>query len=133
MAYGIWKFDVAFTRTLQKFLSCVESTQFLVLIPIYLRSILILSSHLRLGLPRGLFSVFTYVLKALLPSSILATWPAHPYLLDLITLIILGEPYILWSFSLWNLLHSPFAILLDLNIRLRILFSKAHSLHFPLM
>ena len=32
-------------------------TQFLVLIPIYLRSILILSSHLRLGLPKVLFPV----------------------------------------------------------------------------
>ena len=34
-----------------------ESTQFLVLMPISLRSILILSSHLRLGLPSGLFPV----------------------------------------------------------------------------
>ena len=31
-------------------------TQFLVLIPISLTSILILSSHLRLGLPEGLFT-----------------------------------------------------------------------------
>ena len=42
-------------------------------------SILILFSHLRLGLPRGLFpaGVPVKILKALLPSSILATWPAH--------------------------------------------------------
>ena len=41
---------------------------------ISLRSILILSSHLRLGLPKGLFSVGSpgKMLKALLPSSILA-------------------------------------------------------------
>ena len=41
----------------------------------YLRSILTLSSHLRLGLPKGLFPVGVPVkiLKELLPSSILAT------------------------------------------------------------
>ena len=33
------------------------------------------------------------ILKALLPSSILATCPAHLNLLDLITLTILGERY----------------------------------------
>ena len=35
--------------------------------------------------------------KALLPSCILATWLAHPYLLDSITLTTLCERYILWS------------------------------------
>ena len=54
---------------------------------------LILSSHLRLGLPKGIFPVGlpVEILKALLPSSILATCPAHLNLLDLITLTILGE------------------------------------------
>ena len=49
-----------------------------------------LSSHLRLGLPKGLFPVGlpVKILKALLPYSILATCPAHLNLLDLITLII---------------------------------------------
>ena len=43
--------------------------------PISLRSILILCSHLRLSLPRGLFPADVPVkfLKALLPYSILAT------------------------------------------------------------
>ena len=52
-----------------------QSTQFLVLIPISLRSILILSSYLRLGLSKGLFpaGVLVKILKGLLPSSILAT------------------------------------------------------------
>ena len=66
-----------------------EPTQFLVLIPTSLKSILILSSHLRLGLPKGLFPVGlpVKVLKEL-SSSILATWSAHFNLLDLFTLTI---------------------------------------------
>ena len=46
-----------------------------VFIPISLRSNLILPSHLRLGLPKDLFpvSVPVKILKALLPSSTLAT------------------------------------------------------------
>ena len=51
-----------------------------------LNSILTLSSHLPLGLPKGLFpaGLPVNILKALLPSSILATGPAHLSLLDLI-------------------------------------------------
>ena len=43
-----------------------------------------MSSHLRLCLPKGIFPVGVPVniLKALLPSLILATWPAHLNLLD---------------------------------------------------
>ena len=49
-------------------------TKFLVLIPISLRFILILSSHLCLGFPKGLFPVGIPVkgLKSLLPSYTLA-------------------------------------------------------------
>jgi hypothetical protein len=63
------------------------------LIPISSRSILILSSHLRLGHPKCLFPVglTVKILKALLFSSILATCPAHLNILDLITLTALGE------------------------------------------
>ena len=44
---------------------------------------------MRLGLPKGLFPVGlpVKILKALLPSSIRATRPAHLNLLDLITLV----------------------------------------------
>ena len=75
--------------------------------PISLRSILILCSHLRLGLPKGLFPVGlpVNILKARLPSSILATCPAHLNLLDLITRTIVGERYklivIITMPSLW--------------------------------
>ena len=58
---------------------------------ISLKSILIQYSHLRLGLPKGIFPV--KILKALLHSSFLITCPVHLNPLDLITLSILGERY----------------------------------------
>ena len=62
---------------------------------ISLGSILILSSHLCLGLPKGFFPAGIPVkfLKTLLPSSIFATWPAHLSLVNLITLTVLGKWY----------------------------------------
>ena len=75
MAYGTWRFDKG--SPIIPILSQINP------IPridtYFLRSILILSSHLRLGYSNRLFPVGLpdKLLKALLPSSILATWPAH--------------------------------------------------------
>ena len=77
MAYGTRRHNAAFIHKGSPIISCAKSTQFLVLIPISLRSILILSSNLRLGLLKGIFPVGlpVKILKVLLPSYILATMP----------------------------------------------------------
>ena len=67
-----------------------------------LRSILTLTSHLRLGLPKGIFPVGLPVkmLKALLPSSILATCPVHLNVVDLIRFVDLQPTFLtLFYFS----------------------------------
>ena len=99
------------------------------------RSILILSTHLRLGLLSGLFpSGFpSKTLYTLLSSPIRATCPAHLFLLDFITRTILGEQYKPFSSSLCNLLHSPVtSSLLDPNILLNTMFSNTLSFLSPL-
>ena len=96
MAYGTRRLSAAFTKALQYLISWAE---------------LVLYSYIRLGIPKGLFpvSLIVKILKVLLPSSILATCSVNLNLRDLIPLIVLGERYKLWSFSLGSLLLLLFA------------------------
>ena len=73
------------------------------------RSILIFFSHLRLGLPSGLFPLGfpTKTLYTPLLSPVRATFPVHLILLDFITRTILGEEYRSWRSSLFSFRHSP--------------------------
>jgi hypothetical protein len=75
--------------------------------PISLRSILILFTHLCLGLPSGLFPFGfpTNILYALLFALSHATCPTQLILLDLIMLYILGEKYEFWSSPLCSFLQ----------------------------
>jgi hypothetical protein len=77
--YGTRRFITVFTRALYWSISWARSIQSIPSHPISLRSILILSTHLRLGLPSGLFhSGFpTNILYAFRFSPIRATCPVH--------------------------------------------------------
>jgi len=103
--YGTRRFITAFTSARQLYLSRASSIQSIPLHPTSWRSILILSSHLHLGLPSGIFpSGFpTKTLYTPLLSPIYATCPTHLILLYFITRTIFGEQYRSLSPSLQGL------------------------------
>jgi hypothetical protein len=102
------RFNTEFTRALHLFLSWTRPIQSTSLHPTSPRSILIISTYLRLGLPSGLFPSGFRIRIPLLP--IRATWPAHLILLYLIILIILDEEYKSGSSSLCNLFRGLYRL-----------------------
>ena len=102
------RFITALTSVRHLSLSWASPIQSIYPHPTSWRSVLILSTHLRLGLPSRLFpSGFpTKTLYTPLSSPISATCPTHLILLDFITRTLLGEEYKSFSSSLCNLLHS---------------------------
>jgi len=128
--YGTRRFITALKSVRHLSLSWASPIQPIYPHPTSCRSILILFTHLRRGLPSGLFPFGfpTKTLYAPLSSLIRATFPAHLVLLHFITRTILGEEYRSFSSSLCNLLHSPVtSSLLGPNIILNTIFSNTLS------
>ena len=128
--HGTRRFITAFTSVRHLSLSWASPIQSIYPHPTSWRSILILFTYLRLGLPSGLLpSGFpTKTLYTPLSSPIRATFPAHLILLDFITRTVLDEEYKSFSSSLCNLLHSPVTTsLLGPNILLNTIFSNTLS------
>ena len=130
--YRTERFITAFTSFRHPSLSWASLVQSIPPQPASWRSIVILSSHLRLGLPNGLFpsGILTKYLYTSLFSPIRATCPAHLILLDFITRKKLGEDYRSLSSSLCTFLHSSTSSLVGPNILFKTLFSNILS-QFP--
>ena len=127
-------FISALTSVRQLSLSWASSIQSKCPHPTSWRSILILSTHLLLGLHIGLLpsGFHSNILYSALSSAIHATCPAHFILLYFINRTILVEEYKSISSSLCYLLHSPIpSSLLSPHIPLNTNCSQTPSDSFP--
>ena len=119
--YGIRRFITAFTSSCHLSLSWTRVIQSIPPHSTSWKSILILSYHLCLGLPRGLFPYQNLVYTNPLPHTCYMPHPSHSSRFD--NLKKLGEEYRSQSSSLCCFLHSPVTLsLLGPNILLSILF-----------
>ena len=102
--HGTRKFITAFTSARHLSLSWASPIQSIYPHLTSWRSILILSTHLRLGLPSGLLPIGfpTKTLYTPLSSPIRATCPTHLILLDFISRTILSEEYNSFSSSIYT-------------------------------
>ena len=106
--HGTRRFITALTSVRHLSLSWANPIQSIYPHPTSWRSIIILTTHLRLGLSGLLPSGFpSRTLYTPLSSPICATCPAHLILLNFITRTILGEEYKSFSSLLCNFLLSP--------------------------
>lgn len=109
--YGTGRFNTVFTKTRNSFRSWDMSTQSALSLLIYLGSILMLSTHLFLGLRSVIFpSRFptkTSIRMSLLPTRV--TCPVSLIVLDLLTRTMFVEGYKTRSSSICNFLQSPIA------------------------
>ena len=137
--YGTRRFITALTSVRQLALSWASPIQSPYPHPTSWRSILILPTHLRLGLPSGLFhSGFPIkILYALLSSPIRATWPAHLiagyWLPTLFASFPFTSPPVLHrvpSYFNWILPHFLRVELLHVYRLLLALFAKHHCVYF---
>ena len=106
--YETRRFSTAFTSALHPSLSWASMIQSIPSHPTSWRAILILPSHLRLGIPSGLFPSVSPTKTLYTPrlSPIRAACPASLILHDFITRKLLGEEYIALTYSLCGFLHS---------------------------
>ena len=129
--YGTWRFITTFTSAHHLSLSWARSIKSMPPLLTSWRSILILSSHLHLGLPSVLFLSYfhTKTLYAPLLPLICSTCPAPLIFLNFITWRVFGVEYRSLSSSLCSFLHSSVtSSLLGSNILLSTLFSNSLGL-----